>query len=139
MDERMKDRRWFFILLVEYDKSLEQISKKLQAKLRKSGNAKLRIYGDIPHSDVQDILSRSDIGLCLLDYWIPNYRYAYPVEIVEYMKAGLIVCFYISAMVLAALCITNNVTGFMTDYSVNKFSKAVNSAISLCMDAVGKE
>ncbi|HNX00723.1 MAG TPA: glycosyltransferase [Candidatus Cloacimonadota bacterium] len=45
--------------------------------------------GMLPHCQIQDILVRSRIGICLLDPSIKRYRLALPIKVIEYLEAGL--------------------------------------------------
>ncbi len=51
----------------------------------------LRLHGELSHDETQRIIGLSDIGLCPLDTAVLNYRFAFPIKVIEQMREGLIV------------------------------------------------
>ncbi len=48
----------------------------------------VNITGSLPHSEVLRLIDKSDVCLCTLSPTIPNYHYAYPIKLFEYMAMG---------------------------------------------------
>lgn len=46
------------------------------------------LYGERPQDEAIDLVARADIGLCILDTTVENYRYSYPIKLFEYAALG---------------------------------------------------
>ncbi len=97
----------------------------------------LKLTGEIPHREAMELLSRAHIGICVLDPKVLNYRYAYPIKIIEYMFYGLIVVATKSHGINSL--IDDFETGFLTDFNIAEFKKAIDNAISAINDNDMKE
>ncbi|GAB4450092.1 MAG: glycosyltransferase family 4 protein [Bacteroidia bacterium] len=50
--------------------------------------SKVKYFGQLPYTQISSLISKCDIGLCLL-YPTPNHQFALPVKILEYLSYGL--------------------------------------------------
>lgn len=89
-------------------------------------------HGWTDHAKVLDILQNGDIGLCPIDPDVLNYRYAYPIKVVEYMSQGLVPVATDGQGVRAL--IRHGETGFVARYDAKSFSRAISEAINACQD-----
>lgn len=46
------------------------------------------LHGTRPHEEAMSIVASSDIGLCVLDTSVENYRYSFPIKMFEYAALG---------------------------------------------------
>jgi len=53
-----------------------------------AGYDNVTLHGAQPHQTAIEIVARADVGLCLLDVSIENYRYSYPIKLFEYAALG---------------------------------------------------
>ena len=119
-------------LIGRCEKSTVPLLDELEQKLREGSSLLLQVHGEIPHSDVLKILGRSHIGLCPINPEVLNYQYAYPVKIIEYLGANMIVV----ATRAHGICamVAENENGYTFDYNRQSFSTAMQKAISVCCD-----
>ena len=105
---------------------------KLVENSKNRANISFQIHGEIPHSDVLNILSTSDIGLCPINPEVLNYQYAYPVKVIEYLSSNM---FVVATRThgIGAL-VSENETGYTFDYNLESFSMAMENAIAACLD-----
>lgn len=101
-----------------------------EAKLR---GLRIVRYGWVPHSRVVETMHACDIGLCLLDPDVLNYRFAYPVKIVEYMAHGLIPV--ASAGHGVKSLVRHGENGFISSYTIDGFARTMKSALAVAMDS----
>jgi len=105
---------------------------KLVENSKDRANISFQIYGEIPHSEVLNILSTANIGLCPINPEVLNYQYAYPVKVIEYLSSNMFAVATrthgIGAMV------SENETGYTFDYNLESFSAAMENAIAACLD-----
>ena len=94
-------------------------------------------HGWTEHGRVLEILRSGDIGLCPIDPDVLNYRYAYPIKIIEYMSQGLIPVATDGHGVRAMIRQGEN--GFVARYDAASFSRAIHEAIIACQDPARKE
>ncbi|WP_166805115.1 glycosyltransferase [Nitrosococcus wardiae] len=109
---------------------LNEIERESESKL----NLSLRIWGELPHSEVLEVLRNVDIGLCLLDTGVLNYKYAYPVKVIEYMNLGLIVLATESHGTRALIMDGQN--GFIERHKTGGFCQTMERAIAICQDPI---
>lgn len=121
-----------FDLIGASDSESEAALAALRATVGKNENIQFRYWGELPHQSVLELMQKSDIGICALDDMIQNYRYAYPIKIAEYQGCGLAVAATrghgVSEMV------RNGVTGVVTAYHQDSFSKGLTKLVQLCSD-----
>ncbi|MBB4211231.1 glycosyltransferase involved in cell wall biosynthesis [Rhodothalassium salexigens DSM 2132] len=84
-------------------------------------------HGLIDHDAVLNIMRSCHIGLCPTDPDVLNYRYAYPVKVVEYLSQGLVPVATDGHGVRALLRHGEN--GFIARYDAASFSEAIAEAI----------
>ena len=96
----------------------------------------LHIYGELQYSDTLKILRSSHIGLCPLDISVLNYRFAYPVKIIEQMYLGLIVIAH--ATHGTREWITDGKDGILADNSEKGMENALYRAINICQKSEWK-
>jgi len=89
-------------------------------------------HGWTDHAKVLDILQSGDIGLCPIDPDVLNYRYAYPVKVIEYKSQGLVPVATDGHGVRAL--IRHGETGFVARYSAESLGRAISEAIIACQD-----
>lgn len=94
-------------------------------------------HGWIEHEKVLEILGSGDIGLCPIDPDVLNYRYAYPIKVIEYMSQGLVPVATDGEGVRAL--IRDGETGFVAQYDTKSFSRAISKAICACQDKDRRE
>lgn len=94
-------------------------------------------HGWTDHAKVLDILRSGDIGLCPIDPDVLNYRYAYPIKVVEYMSQGLVPVATDGHGVRAL--IRHGETGFVARYDAESFSRAITEALSACQERDRRE
>lgn len=46
------------------------------------------LHGERPHEEALRLAARGDVGLCILDTSVENYRYSYPIKLFEYAALG---------------------------------------------------
>lgn len=46
------------------------------------------LHGERPHKEAIELVARADVGFCILDTSVENYRYSYPIKIFEYAALG---------------------------------------------------
>lgn len=46
------------------------------------------LHGEKPYAEALNIVSRADIGLCVLDTTVENYQYSFPIKLFEYAALG---------------------------------------------------
>lgn len=124
-------------LLGNCDKEAEPSLSRLQDDVIGNMYLKVKIWGELPYNDVLELLKLADIGLCPLDPKILNYRYAYPVKIMEYMSLRLVVVATDGHGVRSL--VTDGRNGFIGSYDNEGFRKAIGRAISLCDDMSAKK
>lgn len=117
-------------LIGRCDASTKPALDQLVEMARDRASLSVRVHGELPHADVMKILGRSDIGLCPINPEVLNYRYAYPVKIIEYLGSGLVVV----ATRAHGICamVAENETGYTFDYNLESFSTAMEKAITSC-------
>ncbi|WP_409010775.1 glycosyltransferase [Wenzhouxiangella sp. 15181] len=89
-------------------------------------------HGWIEHDKVLEILRSGNIGLCAIAPHVLNYRYSYPIKVVEYMSQGLVPVATDGQGVRTL--IRHGETGFVARYGYESFSRAITEAISACQD-----
>jgi len=89
-------------------------------------------HGWTDHRKVSEIMKISDIGICPVDPDIINYRFAYPIKIVEYMSRGIVPVATDGYGVRSFIHHGKN--GFVSKYSARNFADALNAAISVWQD-----
>lgn len=94
----------------------------------------LHVLGELPHAKVIELLCEADIGLCPIDTKVINYRFAYPVKIMEYMSLGLVVVASQSHGTMEL--VSDNENGFIGNLSEGGFSFALTRAVKLCENPV---
>ncbi len=111
----------------------------IEAARKEAQRRGLRIvrHGWIDHAKVLEILQNGDIGLCPIDPKVLNYRYAYPIKVVEYMSQGLVPVATDGHGVRAL--IRHGENGFVARYDGESFSRAISEAISACQDQNRRE
>ncbi len=102
---------------------------KFQVDIAEKSNVCLKIWGEMLHEKALDVMRAADIGLCPLDPNVLNYRYAYPVKIVEYMALGLIAVATEGHGVKAI--VRDGVNGFIAPYEFEGFAAAIDRAIDV--------
>ncbi|NNE63000.1 MAG: glycosyltransferase [Gammaproteobacteria bacterium] len=119
-------------LIGRCSESTKRVLDKLVENSEDRASLSLQIHGEIPHSNVLKILSRSNIGLCPINPDVLNYQYAFPVKIIEYLGSGLVVV----ATRAHGICamVSENETGYTFDYNLESFSIAMEKAIAACMN-----
>lgn len=46
------------------------------------------LHGERPYREALELVAHADVGLCVLDTTVENYRYSYPIKIFEYAALG---------------------------------------------------
>lgn len=121
-----------FDLVGQYAGAAESLIEESLDAIGANPDIDLNVHGELPHASVIEFLRSCDVGLCPLDPAVLNYRYAYPVKVVEYMVAGLVVVATHGHGIRAF--VKDGETGFLSAYDHASFSKAVDRAISVAMD-----
>ena len=80
-----------------------------------------------------NIIRTSHIGLCPLDISIINYRFAFPVKVVEQMRLGLIVV--ATQTHGTGVFIEDGINGILAKNRKNGMGKALDRAIRVCKDS----
>ena len=102
----------------------------------RNSSISFKYHGETSHKKTLKILRRSDIGICPLDTSVLNYRFAFPIKIVEQMHLGLIVVATESHGVRAY--IRDGVNGVLISSETDGTRKAFDRAISIAADATKK-
>lgn len=92
-----------------------------------------KYHGEIAHTKVLEIIERSDIGICPLDTSVLNYRFAYPIKVVEQMHLGLIVVATETHGVRAY--VRDGLNGVLIQSQSDGVRKAFDRAIGMVTDA----
>ncbi|GAB6194396.1 hypothetical protein JCM39068_41490 [Desulfocastanea catecholica] len=95
----------------------------------KKANISLKVWGELPHSKTLEILKDANIGICPLDTTVLNYKYAFPVKVIEYMSLGLIVVATESHGTRELIVDGEN--GITARDGCDGFNKALNKAIAV--------
>ncbi len=90
---------------------------------------RILLHGRLPHQATMQIIRNSDIGLCLLNPEVLNYRYAYPIKIFEYMSLGLVTV--ASDGYGVRTFIRDGENGLITGYSTEAFARTMDAAIAV--------
>jgi len=53
-----------------------------------AGFDNVTLHGEQPHAEALQLVARADVGLCILDTTVENYRYSYPIKLFEYAALG---------------------------------------------------
>lgn len=113
-------------LMGEEDDEVVYAIEGIRSKVERRGLQIVR-HGWTSHKKVLDILREGDIGICLLNPQVLNYRYAYPVKLVEYMSWGLVPVATDGQGVRAL--VRNGENGFVGRYDIDSFTQTMNKAI----------
>lgn len=70
--------------------SSDNYSLSMVEKHNRKSNNKIEHLGFIDKEEISEIYKWSNYGFCILDQSILNYRYAYPIKVVEYMAAHVV-------------------------------------------------
>jgi len=100
-------------------------------------NLQIIRHGWLPHDWVLEILKTGDIGICLIDPKVLNYRYAYPIKVVEYMSQGLIPVATDSHGVRNF--IRHGENGFVSRYDSQSFARTMTDAVDILADEERKK
>lgn len=119
------------------DKEAEIMMAKFERKCDINPNISLRVWGELLHSDAIKILRDSDIGLCPFDISILNYRFNFPIKVVEQMQLGLIVV--ATATHGTRTFIRDNENGILAQNEEGGMDKALDRAIRVCKDSEIKQ
>lgn len=61
------------------DRAVERVAARLD---------NVTLHGEQPHEEALGLVARADVGLCILDTTVENYRYSYPIKLFEYAALG---------------------------------------------------
>lgn len=104
------------------------LMEKLQRSDGKDRRVSVRILGEIGSEEVDRLLGDADIALSPVDVQVVNYRYAYPVKVIQYMSHGLIVVATESHGTRAV--IDDGCNGFLSAYEPHGFRRAMARALA---------
>jgi len=109
-------------------------SKRLMDEFKKrcgeNRDLSLRVWGELTHSHAMGIILQSHIGLCPLDISILNYRFAYPIKVVEQMGLGLIVV--ATGTHGTRTFIDDGKNGVLAEGEGGAMSRALDRAVCIC-------
>jgi glycosyltransferase involved in cell wall biosynthesis len=117
-------------LMGPYDAASEKGVNRLMRNPQNAGRMNIRLHGALPHAEVLRIMRDGDIGICLTDPTVLNYRYAYPIKVVEYMSQGLVTVATDGHGVRAF--VRHGENGFVSDYDLDSFARTMTEAIEAC-------
>jgi len=90
---------------------------------------KIYYHGHVSHNESLRLLNSCDVGLCILDQSVTNFRYAYPIKLFEYMATGKVVI--ASDTPAIGEIIRNGQTGFLIRNTVESMCDCLEKTISL--------
>lgn len=93
-------------------------------------------HGLVEHARVSATMALADIGLCPLGRETLNYRYAYPVKIVEYISRELIVVATEGEGIRGLLA--DGATGFVAEATPESFCSKFITAVALAGDSAAR-
>lgn len=113
--------------------SAENMLGEFERKCEKNPDLSLKIHGELPHPQAMKIIRASHIGLCPLDISVLNYRFAFPVKVVEQMHLGLIVV--ATQTHGTGAFIEDGINGILAENRKDGLGKALDRAIRVCKDS----
>lgn len=87
----------------------------------------VNIHGEIGAQEAQELVAASDIGMFLVNDAVINYRYAFPVKVIEYLSYGL-VCVAMETNGVRSI-IDDNVNGILCGRDYQSWADALQRAI----------
>ena len=114
------------------DSKTDEILNSMISNSKRNPHCSVHIHGELRAEDAQKIIRRSKIGIFSVEGSVTNYKYAYPIKILEYLHYGLIV---VSSETLGvAEFVADGVNGLLYDGRNRDLSDALRQAVDICLD-----
>jgi glycosyltransferase involved in cell wall biosynthesis len=107
----------------------DEYAKRAMEEHNRQGLIQIQYLGELDHPQCLRKISDCDAALCLLDTNVVNYRYAYPIKLLEYLALGKVTI--ATRTPATGGIIEDGTNGFLVDDSVDSLKDALGRIMAM--------